>query len=173
MRIEERLAPFAEAREWLETIPGIATRTAEVILAEVGTDVKPFATSAHLASWAGLCPGNNESAGKTRSGRMRKGSVWLRTALVQAAWAASRTKGTYLASHFHRIAARRGRKRAAAAVAHTILVTVYHVLSRREAYRDLGADYLDQLNPRRVARRLVERLERMGLKVTIEHSAAV
>jgi transposase len=169
-RIEERLAPFVELRGSLETIPGVGQRVAEVILSEVGTDVKPFPTAAHLASWAGLCPGNNESAGKTRSGRMRRGSVWLRTALIQAAWAASRTKDTYLASHFRRIAARRGRKRAAAAVAHTILVIVYHVLSRREPYRDLGADYLDQLDPTRVARRLVERLQRLGLKVTIEQA---
>ena len=172
VRIEETLAPFAEVRGLLESIPGVGQRVAEVILAEVGATVTAFATSAHLASWAGLCPGNNESAGKSRSGRMRKGSVWLRTALIQAAWAASRTKNTYLASHFRRIAARRGRKRAAAAVAHTILVTVYHVLSRREAYRDLGADYLDQLDPTRVTRRLVERLERMGLKVTIEPQTA-
>jgi transposase len=167
-RIEEKLAPFAPTRELLATIPGVAQRTAEVILAEVGTDVKAFRTAAHLASWAGMCPGNNQSAGKSRSGRMRKGSHWLRVALVQAAWAASRTKNTYLSSHFRRIAARRGRKRAAAAVAHTILVIVYHVLSRGEPYRELGADYLDQLTPTRVTRRLVERLERMGLKVTIE-----
>ena len=170
-RIEACLAPFVEVRGLLESIPGVGTRVAEVILAEVGTDVRPFPSSCHLASWAGLCPGNNESAGKTRSGRMRKGSVWLRKALIQAAWAASRTKGTYLASHFGRIASRRGRKRAAAAVAHTILATVYHILDRREAYRDLGADYLDQLNPTRVTRRLVERLQRMGAKVTIEQPA--
>lgn len=170
-RIETCLAPFAEVRGLLETIPGVGPRVAEVILAEVGAEVTPFPTAAHLASWAGLCPGNNESAGKTRSGRMRKGSVWLRAALIQAAWAASRTKDTYLAGHFHRIAARRGRKRAAAAVAHTILVTVYHIVGRREPYRDLGADYLDQLDPTRVTRRLVERLQRMGLKVTIEQPA--
>jgi transposase len=167
-RIEGYLAPFVEVRGLLETIPGVGPRVAEVILAEVGTEVTPFPTSSHLASWAGLCPGNNESAGKTRSGRMRKGSVWLRAALIPAAWAASRTRGTYLSSQFRRIAARRGRKRAAAAVAHTILVTVYHILRRREPYRDLGEDYLDQLDPTRVTRRLVERLQRMGVKVTIE-----
>lgn len=104
---------------------------------------------------------------------MRQVSAWLRTALIQAAWAASRTKGTYLSSHFRRIAARQGRKRAAAAVYHTILVTVYHMLGRREPYRDLGANYLDQLDPTRVTRRLVERLQRLGLKVTIEHPAVV
>lgn len=171
-RIESALAPFMEARELLETIPGIATRTAEVLLAELGTDMKRFPTSAHLASWAGLCPGNNESAGKRRSGSMRKGSVWLRTALIQAAWAASRTKDTYLASHFRRLSARRGHKRAAAAVAHTLLLIVWHVLSRRQPYAELGADYLDRREPTRVANRLVKRLERLGLKVTIEPASA-
>jgi transposase len=171
-RIEEALAPFVEARELLETIPGIATRTAEVLLAEIGPDMKPFATSAHLASWAGLCPGNNESAGKRRSGSMRKGSQWLRTALIQAAWAASRTKNTYLASHFRRLSARRGRKRAVAAVAHTLVVIVWHVLIRKQAYTDLGAEYLDRREPTKVANRLIKRLERLGLKVTVEPVSA-
>jgi transposase len=173
VRIGEQLAPFLEVRELLESIPGVGTRTAEVILAEIGPEMKPFPTSEHLASWAGLCPGNNESAGKRRSGRMRKGSVWLRTALIQAAWAASRAKDSYLASHFRRLSVRRGRKRAAAALAHTLLVIVYHVLSRREEYRDLGADYLDRLEPERLKRSLVKRLERLGLKVTIEPQTAV
>jgi transposase len=168
VRIGEKLAPFAPTRELLETIPGIARRTAEVLLAEIGTDVKAFRRSEHLASWAGLCPGNNESAGKRRSGTMRKGSVWLRSALIQAAWAASRTKDTYLSSHFKRVASRRGRKRAAAAVAHTLLVVVYHVLSRGQKYQELGGDYLDRLQPTRLANRLVKRLEGLGLKVTIE-----
>jgi transposase len=167
-RIAEQLLPFAETLELLVTIPGVQQRTAEVLLAEIGTDVTPFRTAEHLASWAGLCPGNNESAGKRRTGKMRKGSPWLRAALVQAAWAASRTKDTYLASHFRRLSARRGRKRAAAALAHTLLVVVYHVLSRRQPYRDLGADYLDRLEPDRLAQRLVKRLERLGLKVTVE-----
>jgi transposase len=171
-RIEERLAPFAEALGLVVTIPGIQRRTAEVLLAEVGTDVRPFRTSAHLASWAGLCPGNNESAGRRRTGAMRKGSPWLRAALVQAAWAASRTKGTYLSCHFRRVAARRGRKRAAAALAHTLLVVVYHVLSRRQPYQDLGADYLDRLEPERLTKHLVKRLERLGLKVTVEPQTA-
>jgi transposase len=171
-RIGEHLAPFAQTRARLTTIPGIATRTAEVLLAEVGTHVTPFPTAAHLASWAGLCPGNNESAGKRRSGRMRPGSVWLRTALIQAAWAASRTKDTYLAAHFRRIAARRGRKRAAAAVAHTLLTIVYHVLHDRTPYRELGPDYFDRLHPRRLADRLLQRLRKLGLTVTVEHPTA-
>jgi transposase len=172
-RIGAQLAPFADARDLVTTIPGIAQRTAEVILVEIGTDVKPFRTSAHLASWAGLCPGNNESAGKRRSGTMRKGSTWLRTAMIQAAWAASRSKDTYLASHFKRVAARRGRKRAVASLAHTLLVIVYHVLSRRQEYQELGADYLDRLDPRRVSHRLVKRLERLGYKVTLETQTPV
>jgi transposase len=171
-RIEEKLLPFSEALGLLVTIPGVQQRTAEVLLAEIGTDLKPFRTSEHLASWAGLCPGNNESAGKRRTGKMRKGSPWLRAALIQAAWAASRTKDTYLASHFGRLSARRGRKRAAAALAHTLLVVVYHVLSRRQPYQDLGADYLDRLEPDRLAKRLVKRLERLGLKVTVEPQTA-
>jgi transposase len=171
-RIEGKLLPFGEALGLLVTIPGVQQRTAEVLLAEIGADLKPFRTSEHLASWAGLCPGNNESAGKRRAGKMRKGSSWLRVALIQAAWAASRTKDTYLASHFHRLSARRGRKRAAAALAHTLLVVVYHVLSRRQPYQDLGADYLDRLEPERLAKRLVRRLERLGLKVTVEPQTA-
>jgi transposase len=171
-RIEERLAPFAESLALLETIPGVQQRTAEVLLAEVGADLKPFPTAAHLASWAGVCPGNNESAGKRRGGKTRKGSRWLRVALLQAAWAASRTKGTYLASHFRRLSARRGAKRAAMAVSHTLAVIVYHVLTRRAPYQDLGADYLDRLAPERLTRQLVKRLERLGHKVTLEPQGA-
>jgi transposase len=171
-RIEEQLAPFAEAQTLLKTIPGIQQRLAEVLLAEIGPDVAPFATAAHLASWAGVCPGNNESAGKRRSGKTRKGSHWLRTALLQAAWAASRTKDTYLAAHFRRLAARRGHKRAAVAVAHTLIGIVYQVLSRRVPYQDLGADYLDRLQPDRLTRQLVKRLERLGHKVTLEPQEA-
>ena len=171
-RIEAALGPFADTLGLLVTIPGVQRRTAEVLLAEIGADVTPFPTADHLASWAGLCPGNNESAGRRRTGRMRKGSHWLRAALLQAAWAAGRTKDTYLAAHFRRLSARRGGKRAAAAVAHTLLVVVYHVLSRRQPYRELGADYLDRLEPERLAHRLVRRLERLGLKVTVEPQTA-
>lgn len=167
-RIEEKLAPFAAEVELLKTIPGIAERTAEVLLAEIGPDLTPFPTADHLASWAGMCPGNNESAGKRRSGRTRKGNQWLRSALVQMAWAASRTKDTYLSAQFRRLSVRRGRKRAMIAVSHSMLVIIYHVLTRRTPYKDLGANYLDQLAPERLTRRLVERLERLGHKVTLE-----
>ena len=167
-RIAEGLAPFAEEVRRLMTIPGISRTVAEVVLAEAGPDLAAFPSAAHLASWAGLCPGNNESAGKQKGGRARKGNRWLRTALVQAAWAAGRAKGTYLQAQFRRLSARRGAKRAAMAVGHTVLVMVYHVLSRGEPYRELGADYLDKLAPDRLTRNLVKRLERLGHKVTLE-----
>jgi transposase len=156
----------------LVTIPGINRRTAEVVLAEIGTDMDRFATSGHLASWAGLCPGNHESAGKRRSGRTNHGDRWLRSALVQAAWAASRTKGTYLSDQYRRLARRRGKKKALVAVAHTLLVMIYQVLKKREPYRELGADYLDQLQPDRLTKQLVKRLERLGHKVTLEPQVA-
>lgn len=167
-RIMEQLAPFAEQVELLRTIPGIQDRTAQVLLAEIGPDLTPFATAAHLASWAGVCPGNNESAGKRRSGRTRKGNQWLRSALIQMAWAASRTKNTYLSAHFHRLSVRRGAKRAAVALSHSLLVIVYNVLTRRTPYQDLGPDYLDRRNEERLTRRLIARLERLGHKVTVE-----
>jgi transposase len=171
-RIGGQLAPFAQQVELLKTIPGIADRTAEVLLAEIGPDLTPFPTADHLASWAGVCPGNNESAGKRRSGRTRKGNQWLRSALIQVAWAASRTKETYLSAHFRRLKVRRGAKRAAVAVSHTILVIAYHVLTRKTVYKDLGPDYLDQLGADRLTHQLVKRLERLGHKVTLQPQEA-
>jgi transposase len=166
-RIEDQLAPFAQEMELLQTIPGIAARTAQVLLAEVGPDLTPFATANHLASWAGVCPGNNESAGKRRTGRTRKGNQWLRSALTQMAWSASRAKDSYLAAQYRRLSARRGAKRAAVAVSHTLLVIVYHVLTRQQPFQDLGPAYLDHLAPDRLTRQLVKRLERLGHKVTL------
>jgi hypothetical protein len=124
-----------------------------------------------LASWGGLCPGNNESAGKRRSGRTTKGDRWLRGALVQAAWAASRAKGTYLASQYRRLARRRGKKKALIALAHTLLVMCYQVLKKGQPYEELGADYLDRLGPERRTRQLVRQLESLGHKVTLEPKA--
>ncbi|HKB38071.1 MAG TPA: IS110 family transposase [Gemmataceae bacterium] len=167
-RIEDVMAPFAQAAERLTTIPGVEQRTAEVVLAEIGTDMEQFPTAAHLASWAGLCPGNNESAGKRRSGRTTKGSRWLRQALTQAAWAASHTKDTYLAAQFRRLAARRGKKRALVAVGHTLLVIIYHLLKGGGTYQELGGDFLERLEPERLTRQLVRRLEKLGHQVTLK-----
>jgi transposase len=150
-----------------KTIPGIDDLTASMLVAEIGPNMEQFPSAQHLASWAGLCPGNNESAGKRRSGKIRKGSVWLRRGLCQAAWAASRTKNTYLAALYRRMIARRGKKRTIVAVAHTMLVIAYHLLKRHCVYQDLGADYFDQLDRRGLQRRLVTRLTGLGFQVSL------
>ena len=160
--------PTREAIDRLITIPGVERWTAEVLVAELGTDMGVFPTSGHLASWAGVCPGNNRSAGKARSGRTTKGDRWLRRALTQAAWAASHTKETSLSARYRRLAARRGKKRALVALGHTILVIVYHILKRGTIYQELGGNYLDRLEPERTTRQLVKRLEELGHKVTLE-----
>ncbi|CAB3390874.1 protein of unknown function [Kyrpidia spormannii] len=139
------MRPFEEDLELLETIPGVGRLTAEQVLAEIGTDMDQFPSAAHLCSWAGLAPGNNESAGKRKSGKTRKGNQKLRAALMEAARAAARTKDTYLAAPYHRIAARRGSNRAAVAVAHSILTIVSHMLRRRQPYKELGPTYYDSL----------------------------
>ena len=156
----------------LDTIPGVGRRVAEAIVAEIGTEVSRFPTAGHLASWAGLCPGQDESAGKRRSGKTRKGSPWLRTLLVEAAQAAARTKHTYLSARYHRLAARRGHKKAIVALAHTILVIVYHLLREGTVYRELGGTYYDERDRRTVERRLVHRLERLGHHVTLTPAVA-
>jgi len=163
--------PLWSALWLLTTIPGISRRTAEVVLAEIGSDMGRFATSGQLASWGGLCPGNNESAGQRRSGRTVHGDRWLRSALVQAAWAASRARKTYPAAQYRRLARRRGKKKALIAVAHTLLVMCYQVLKKGQPYQELGPEYLDQLEPERRARQLVRQLESLGHKVTLEPKA--
>ncbi len=169
--IAERVRPFEDAIERLQTIPGVGRQVAEVIVTEVGVDPSRFPTAGHLASWAGLCPGQHESAGKRHSGRTRHGNSSLRTALVEAAQAASHTTATYLSAQFHRLAARRGRQKAAIAVAHSILVIAYHLLARGTTYQDLGVHYFDERDRRAVERRAVRRLEGLGCKVTLEPAA--
>lgn len=166
-------APFEAAVERLMAIPGIDRKAAENIVAEVGADLAPFPSAGHLASWVGLCPGNHESAGKRKSGRTTKGNAWLRVVLVQCAWAASRSKDSYLRVLYGRLAARRGKKRALVAVAHRLLVIVYNVLAKGQGYRELGPDYLAAREDKaRQAARLVKRLERLGLRVTVTPSEA-
>lgn len=166
--IAERLRPLEAQVELLDGIPGINRRVAEIILAEIGADMSRFPTAGHLASWAGMCPGNNESGGKRRSGKTRKGSRWLRSALTQAAHGASRTKGTYLSAQYHRLAARRGKKKAIVAVGHSLLVIAYYVLERLEPYQDLGGNYFDEREQQAIERRLVRRLEKLGYEVRLE-----
>jgi transposase len=161
-------APYEALIQRLDTIPGIDRRTAEIILAEIGPTVTPFPTAQHLASWACLCPGNNITGGKRRSGRTRRGQNWLRAALVEAAWAATHSKDCYFSAQFHRLRARRGEKRAAVAVAHSILIVVYHLLAEPEAvYHELGGDYFLKRNPEQERRRAVRKLETLGFTVTL------
>ena len=163
----EPLSPREEAiLLWME-IPGVGWTSACSMAAELGVRMDQFPSAAHVASWAALCPGNNESAGKRMSGKTRKGNVWLRRTMCEAAWAASHTKNTYFAAQFHRIASRRGKKRALVAVAHSILVTAYHILKHKKHYQELGGDFFDVINRDHVKRRLVQRLAKLGFEVTL------
>ena len=165
--VEAGMRPFEADLAHLDTIPGVGPWTAEVIMAEIGSDMSRFPSAGHLSSWAGMCPGNNESAGKRKSGKTRKGSKWLRVALTEAAYAAGRGKGTYLSSQYHRLAARRGRKKAAIAVGHTVLVIAYHILKDHTTYQDLGPDYFDHRQSTRLRTRLVNRLQGLGYDVSL------
>jgi transposase len=171
--IDAAIAPFHRARRRLSSIPGVSERVAEVIIAETGGDMSRFATPQRLASWAGMCPGNNESAGKHFSGRTRKGNRGLRGALGEAAAAASRSKNTYLSARYRRLSARRGKKRAMVAVGHDILLAAWFILARDVDYHDLGADYFDIhiMDPRRKATRLTQQLQALGYRVTLERAA--
>lgn len=175
-RLDERIAeltrPQKPVLEKLDAIPGVDRRVAEVLLAEIGPDVTPFPSDAHLASWAGICPGNNESAGKKRSGKTTKGSRWLRQALVQAAWAASHKKDSYFQAHARNLMRRRGRKRGLVAVAHSLLSVIYHMLKEGTTYRDLGPQFLDRIRATHLIRFHVRRLEKLGLQVTLNPDAA-
>jgi transposase len=169
--IERRLQAEQAAIDLLDTVPGIGRRAAEILLAEIGADLSRFPSAKHLASWAGICPGNSESGGKRLSGKPRKGNRHLRQLLIETAHVAAKTRDTYLAAQYRRIAARRGKKRALVALAHTILVIVYHILTRREPYRELGVMYFDQRERQHVEHRLVRRLERLGYAVTLQPTA--
>jgi transposase len=172
--IDAEIAPFHQARNRLTTIPGVSDRIAEVIIADTGGDMTRFATPGQLASWAAMCPGNNESAGKHFSGRTRKGNRWLRGALGEAAAAAGKSKGTYLSARYRRLAARRGSKRAQVAIGHDILVAVWYILSLGVEYSDLGADFFDRLvgDRRRKATHLTHQLQALGYRVTLDPVAA-
>jgi transposase len=171
-RIDQLMDPFVEARELLCTIPGVAERVANVIIAETGGDMSRFPTPGHLASWAGLCPGNDESAGKRQSGKTRPGDVWLTDALTQAAWAASRSKDNFLKTRYWRLARRIGNKKALIAVAHQILVIVWHMLATNTPYQDLGSDwYQNHTDPQHRIDRLVRQLQALGQEVTLTPAA--
>ncbi len=165
--VEDRTRPFEEVIERIDEIPGMGRRGAEQVVAEIGTDMNRFPTSQHLASWAGMCPGNNESAGKRIGGRTRRANPWLKSTLVEAAWASVKTRDTYLSAQYRRIAARRGKKRAIIAVAHSILVIIYHMLRDGTRHRDLGGQYFEERNHQAIVRYTVRRLNRLGYDVTL------
>lgn len=165
--IAQHLCPFEEAMDLMQSITGLQATTSAGILAEIGTDMTRFPSDKHLASWAGVCPGNKQSAGKRLSGKTTQGNAHLRALLGEAAWAASRTKGTYLSAFYQRIARRRGKKKAIVALEHKLLVIIYHVLLTKKPYSDLGADYFDQREKTRLERHHIHRLEQLGYTVTL------
>jgi transposase len=166
--IERRITPFEPAVILWQTIPGVDWVTAANLVAEIGVNMEQFPSASHLASWAGVCPGNHESAGKRKSGKTREGNRWLRRTLCQAAWAVTRKKDCYLSAQFRRLAARRGVKRAVMAVAHTMLVIAYTMLKTGRSYQELGGNYLERINKEQLQRYFVKRLQRLGLKVTVQ-----
>ena len=166
--VEQRLRPMQAALDRLDQIPGIGRRLAETLVAEIGINMSRFPTAGHLASWAGLCPGNNQSAGKRYSGKTRRGSPWLRCALVEAAWSALRVKKSYFWAQYLRLKGRRGGKKAVVAVAHSLLVIAYNLLKNQSDYRDLGREHFDRLDRDRLAKRLKQRIESLGFTVQIE-----
>lgn len=169
--ITEAMAPFDQACKALETVPGIGKQSAQVIIAEVGVDMNVFADAAHLASWAGVCPGQNESAGRQRSSHTRGGNVYLRAALGTAALAAIKHKESFLAARYRRLYLRRGGSRALVAIEHTIIVAIWHLLANGEVFKELGPDYYDQHNKDRAKSRAVKELERLGYAVRLDSTA--
>jgi len=161
--------PFvSEAVKLMDTIPGVGETIAQILAAEIGVEMSQFPSDKNLSSWAGMCPGNNESAGKRKTGKTTKGSRYLRTALVEAAWAASRTKNTYLSAQYRRFVKRMGKKKALVAVGHSILVIAYHLLNNKRTYQELGGDYFDKRYAEKRRTRLIKQLQSLGLKVTVE-----
>lgn len=169
--IEESMRPFAEPCGWLVTIPGVAARAAQVIIAEIGVDMTRFPSAAHLASWARLCPGNHESAGKRQPVSTGKGAMWLRATLQEVAWSAVRTKRSYYRALYHRLQARHGAKKAIVAVQHSLLVAIWHMLHKQSTHQDLGADYFERRDKARICRHHVRRLQQLGYTVNIEQAA--
>jgi transposase len=168
LQIQIQMKDYQEVIQRLDEIPGVNRRIAEVLVAEVGTDTSRFGDAAHVVSWAGMCPGNNQSGNKRRTARVRQGNKSLKRVLVEAAHAAGRKKDSYFSAQYHRLAARRGKKRAKVAVGRSILETAFHMIERKTAYKDLGSDYFDRRNPEKLAKRLAERIVRLGYKVTCE-----
>lgn len=165
--IEQRLGPFEEAMTLLMSIPGIAALAAATILGEIGDDMTRFPSAKHLASWAGVCPGNKQSGGKRLSGKTTKGNAQLRAILTEVVWVLSHMKDNYLSAQYHRLARRIGKNKAAVAVSHSLLVIIYHVLSTKKPYSDLGADYFEQRDSTRITQRSVRQLEALGYTVTL------
>jgi transposase len=173
-QLHESPDPFLpHAVDLLQTIPGVGARVAETLVSEIGTDMTYFPSDGHLASWAGMCPGNHESAGKQLSGHTRKGNAYVRGALTQAAWAATRTKRTYLAAQFRRLTTRLGKRRALVAVGHSILVIAWHLLSKHASYQELGSDYFDRCDAQAYRLKLIRKLEALGLKVAVEPATSI
>jgi transposase len=170
--IDRVLAPFAQARDRLDTITGVGKRAAECMIAEIGTDMSVFPTAGHLASWAGRCPGNNLTGGKRRSGRPTRGNRWLGEVLIECAWAAARSRDTYLSAQYWRLARRIGKKKAALAVGHSILVIAWHLLTNHCTYQDLGGDYFARRDTQRQRQRAVAQLQALGYRVVLEPAAA-
>jgi transposase len=170
--VDRCLIPFAQAVALLTTIPGVNERAASTIVAEIGTNMEQFPTAAHLASWAGVCPGNRESGGKRKSGKPREGNHWLKAVLGEVAWVVTRTRDNYLVAQYQRIARRRGRLKAIGAVMHTVLVIAYHLLREGTPYRELGGDYFDTLNTARLERHHVNRLKALGYEVVLTPARA-
>lgn len=171
--IDERLRPYADAVALLQTIPGVKATTAATLVAELGVDMTRFPSAGHLASWAGVCPGNKQSGGKRLSGKTRRGNAWLKAVLCEVVWANARSQSSYLGAQFRRLSRRRGIYKALIAVAHSLLVIVYHVLKTQQPYHELGPDYFDRLQQAKVERHHIRRLEQLGYMVTLVPAAGV